>query len=80
MSEEDSVELTFEPLTLEQLRASGAFLPTFDGVTIWRKDLQCEFCTSEFEADSRVIILQWQKRSDLHLMCADCFKQLLIRT
>jgi len=65
----------FQILSPDEVRDTGAFLPEWNGITVWMKELQCEFCTTDLKGN--VMLLQWNKRSDLHFMCVPCFHRLL---
>ena len=74
MAEQGSNGEEIEILTPDELRDTGIAIPEFNGVTIWHNDLVCGFCLGPVEI--HVYLLQWEKRSAVHLMCENCFRKM----
>lgn len=71
MTNDDS---EFQPLTPDELRETGVILPELNGLAMWMKPLECEFCGAKLE--THVIALQKVQRSALNFMCIPCAREL----
>jgi len=69
----DNKEIEFEQLSTEELRETGTILPPLNGLTVWRKFLQCDYCFETLDTDEPAYLLQTVNKSLLHLMCGECW-------
>jgi hypothetical protein len=69
----DDKEIQFQQLSTEELRETGTILPALNGLTVWRKFLQCDYCFEPLDSDYPVYLLQTLHKPGLHLMCGECW-------
>jgi len=70
----DSKEIEFQPLTTDELRDTGAFLPELNGYTLWHKSPTCDYC--QLPLEHSFMVLQKVARSGLSFMCNECLRRL----
>jgi len=71
MSKNESEE--FQVMSPEQTAEMEEFIPDFNGMTIWVKSLECEYCQKLLE--SKVVVFKWSG-PELRFMCPDCFHRM----